>query len=161
MGVEYDNISTVPLHTADSSTPSAAPDTSSSLTPTERRLRSLNKKLQQIQTLKDRRGKGETLEATQVCIMWCVCACVPTRVCVCMYVCMYICMYVCLYVCMYVCMYVCLCVCMYVCMYVCVCLCVCSGCGSVCLCACASICACVCTYVCASKKKRDSIHKTF
>lgn len=43
----------------------AAPDTSS-LTPTEKRLRNLKKKLQQINTLKEKQLKGEKIENTQV-----------------------------------------------------------------------------------------------
>ncbi len=38
----------------------------STLTPMEKRLRNLNKKLEQIDALKDRLKKGEKLETTQV-----------------------------------------------------------------------------------------------
>lgn len=36
------------------------------LTPTEKRLRTLKKKLQQIESIKEKREKGEVLETTQV-----------------------------------------------------------------------------------------------
>lgn len=38
----------------------------SGLTPTEKRLRTLKKKLQQIESIKEKREKGEVLETTQV-----------------------------------------------------------------------------------------------
>ena len=40
------------------------------LTPTDKRLRTLRKKIQQIQTLKNKKENGEVLEATQVNIMF-------------------------------------------------------------------------------------------
>lgn len=45
-------------------------ETSSSLNPLEKKLRSLKKKLQQINNLKEKRDKGETLEELQVSNFW-------------------------------------------------------------------------------------------
>ena len=45
---------------------------SESTDPTEKKLGKLKKKLQQIESLKQRQASGEKLEANQVCV--CVCA---------------------------------------------------------------------------------------
>jgi translation initiation factor 2A len=50
----------------------SSPETNSGLTPTEKRLRTLKKKLQQITTLKDKQLNGEKLEDTQVTKQTCI-----------------------------------------------------------------------------------------
>ena len=55
--------------------------------PLERSLAKLKKKLTQIQELKARRERGETLDVNQVCVFVCVCACVCGHACACVHVC--------------------------------------------------------------------------
>lgn len=62
--VDRDRADSTDAHVTNLATPPTP--VAPTLTPTEKRLRALNKKLQQIQTLKERLAKGEHLEKTQV-----------------------------------------------------------------------------------------------